>query len=121
MHPLILRRVLKGVSRLPVDGRYIYLYRKSDNNIYIRNYDRGTADKKWMYPGNCREHTNFGQYACMTSGNKAGRYLHVRHSQLTVAGIPFGVVASCASKAERSAWRTTSPATSSRRNNALST
>jgi hypothetical protein len=73
---------LKGVSRLPVDGRYIYVYRKSDNNIYIRNYDRNESDKKWMYPGNCRERTDFGQYSCTTSGNQSGRYLHVRHSQL---------------------------------------
>jgi len=71
---------LKGVSRLPENGRYIYVYRKSDNNIYIRNYDRNESDKKWMYSGNCRDHTNFGQYDC--SPTATGRYLHVRHSQL---------------------------------------
>ena len=64
------------------DGRYIYVYRKSEDDIYIRPYDRNQSDSKWMFPGNCRVKTQFGQYPCKTAAGKNGRYLHVRHSQL---------------------------------------
>jgi len=67
---------------LPQDGRYIYVYRKSDNKIVLRHYDRNLADKDFAYPGNCREQTDFGNFPCTTNGGQSGRSLHVRHSQL---------------------------------------
>jgi hypothetical protein len=75
-------RLDRSQHKLPLDGRYIYVYRKSDNTIRIRHYDRNESDKDWMYPGNCRAQTNFGQYPCTAAGIGSGRYLHVRHSQL---------------------------------------
>lgn len=52
------------------DGRYIYVYRKSDNKIIMRKYDRDNTAYRQSY--NYR--TNPG-----TNGQE---YLHVRHSQL---------------------------------------
>lgn len=67
---------------LPRDGRYIFVYRTTDDRVAIRPYDRDEADRAFAYPGNCRQRTQFGNYACQTPGGKRGRSLHVRHSQI---------------------------------------
>ena len=72
---------LKNSPALPQYGRYIYVYRASDNNIYIRPYDRDASDRAAAFEPNCRTNTNQGNYPCVTRG-AIGRYLHVRHSQL---------------------------------------
>jgi len=66
-------------TQLPADGRYIYVYKKSDNSIYVRNYDRD--DSKFVYEDNCRQNPESpSNFFCPTQMNK--KYLHVRHTQL---------------------------------------
>lgn len=69
---------------LPGDGRYIYVYRKSDNSILVRPYDRSETTFSLQYPGNCRALAS-GRIAlvgCKLPNLQSGGYLHVRHSQL---------------------------------------
>lgn len=71
-------------TALPTTGeRFIYVYRKQDDKIVVRNYDRD--QKTYMYPGNCRTQSGFGAYKCDADGITNGDYLHVRHSQLNHA------------------------------------
>lgn len=72
---------------LPVDGRYIYVYRKTDDRILVRPYDRLHNDlpnetNPWIYPGNCNPNIRFSQTRCTTATGQHGGYMHVRHSQL---------------------------------------
>jgi RHS repeat-associated protein len=59
----------RGMIQTLEDGRYIYVYRGTDNKLIIRHFDRDVGGKdysRYRYPNNY----------------KNGRYLHVRHSQL---------------------------------------
>ncbi len=61
-------------GQMPPDGRYIYVYRKKDNQLVLRRYDRAHVDQ-----GNtCLSDANFRYPA----NQRLTQYLHVRHSQL---------------------------------------
>jgi hypothetical protein len=72
-----------GTTTLPSGTRFIYVYRKQDNRIVIRNYDRGTGQN--LYSGNCRQSSPFGSGPCTMPNSSQGTYLHVRHTQLNHA------------------------------------
>lgn len=84
-------RIKQLFTTLPEDGRYIYVYRKSDNTIAVRNYDRLDRDatseenKKYeesIHSPNCRQDTGFGSFLCKSPQPTGYKNLHVRHSQL---------------------------------------
>jgi len=61
-------------GQMPPDGRYIYVYRKKDNQLVLRRYDRAHVDRG----ATCQSDANY-RYQANYRGNT---YLHVRHSQI---------------------------------------
>ena len=62
---------------MPPDSRYMFVYRKTDNQLLLRRYDRAHVDR-----GNtCLSDANYRNPA-NDRPTIAPTYLHVRHSQL---------------------------------------
>ncbi len=64
---------LKKDVRLPTDGRYIYVYRGTDDKFLLRPFDRAVSSSS------CTTLYNKSRYS---DNYKDGSYMHVRHSQL---------------------------------------
>jgi hypothetical protein len=73
-----------GVS-LPQSGRFIYVYRTTDNQILIRRYDRAHVNVPPLPPGHTDETSclDYAKYRDQDNLSKRPQqYMHVRHSQL---------------------------------------
>ncbi|MFA8356939.1 hypothetical protein ACEPT7_03445 [Burkholderia ubonensis] len=62
-------------GQFPEDGRYIFVYRTTDNTLVLRKYDRAHNDEN-------QSCLAYQKYRFEKNINSDGSYKHVRHSQL---------------------------------------